>query len=166
MVRRTQPTDVMELVLRHTYDAPLARVYSAWIDPDQLKSWLRPTNEIEAVLAEVDLRIGGVYRLGYQVPGVAGELVVAGTYQEIVPNKKLVFTWEWESHPNFQGEETLVTVEFDEVDGQTEVTLTHQRFPTEVMRADHEWGWTGATEQLVRHCRFVCRSIPDGQRPF
>ena len=124
MVRRALPTDATELVLRHTYDAPLERVYSAWTDPEQLKRWLRPTDEIEAVLAEVDLRIGGVYRLGYQVPGVAGEHVVAGTYREIVANEKLVFTWQWESHPDFQGEETLVTVEFDEVDGQTEVTLT------------------------------------------
>ena len=140
MVRPATPSDPTQLVIRRTYDSPVPRVYAAWTDSEQLPRWLRPTEEIAMVSAEVDLRVGGYYRFAYKVPGEASTNIVGGKYREIVPYEKISFTWKWEVHPDFQDEETLVTVEFRDLGGQTELTLTHRRFPTEVMCETHAWG--------------------------
>ena len=166
MVRPALPTDDTTLVLRRTYDAPVDVVYQAWTDPAQIQRWLRPNSEIRALFVEVDLRVGGTFRIGYDAGDDKEPNVIAGHYREIVPHKRLAFSWTWTHHPDFAGEETLVTVEFEAVDGRTHLTLTHTRFPTKSMRDTHVWGWTGATDKLVEHVRFVCRTIPDGQRPF
>lgn len=166
MVRQAIPSDDTTLVLRQTYDASIETLYRAWTDPHQLQRWLRPNEDIQAEFVEVELRKGGVFRIGYRVPGEDDLNIIAGRYCEIVPNARLVFSWSWEVHPEFPGEETLVAIDFVEVGQQTELTLSHQRFPTKMMRDVHHWGWTGATELLVEHCRYVCRSLPDGQRPF
>lgn len=166
MVREAKPDDPTTIVLRRTYEAPVEQVFAAWISPELVKQWLSPNDEIKLTVAEIDLREGGTYRFGYELPDAQTLTVVSGKYREVVPNTKLVFTWVWQSHPQFEGEETLVTVEFVAIENQTQVTLTHERFPSEAMRADHAWGWSGATDKLVRYCRFVCKSIPDGQRPF
>ena len=47
--------------------------------------------------------------------------------------------------------ETLVTVEFFDRNGATEVVLTHQQFPDQHMRDEHEGGWGGALAQLERY---------------
>ena len=52
----------------------------------------------------------------------------------------MVYTWDWEEQENAMGE-TVVTVEFSEVDGGTRVDLVHEGFPVEEARAGHEEGW-------------------------
>ena len=166
MVRRALPSDDVTLEIKRRYDSPAAVVFRAWTDSAQIQKWLRPNKEIIAQLVEVDLCVGGKFRIGYKVPD-SGELnIIAGQYHEVVPNRRLVFSWTWEIHPEFPQEETLVTVELAEEAGQTELTLTHQRFPTKSMRDTHRWGWNGASELLVEHCRNVCRSLADGTRPM
>ena len=46
--------------------------------------------------------------------------------------------------------ETLVTVEFHDVGGATEVVLTHEYFPDTNMRDEHSNGWSGCLEQLAK----------------
>jgi uncharacterized protein YndB with AHSA1/START domain len=68
--------------------------------------------------------VGGRYR--FVMHGRNGETHrVGGVYREIVPNRKLVYTWAWESTPD---RESLVTVEFLPAGRGTELVLTHQRF--------------------------------------
>ena len=72
--------------------------------------------------------------------------IVTGTYQEVSPPQRLVFTWKWETEP--QHGETLVTIEFLDRGGKTEVILTHERFPSETARDEHHKGWTGCLDRL------------------
>ncbi len=97
-------------------------------------------------IAEVDLRVGGKYRIGMKSPD--GKLYVAtGTYREIIPNEKLVLTWRWEnSSPD--SPDTLLTVEFKKSGQNTKLVFTHENFATEEAAEDHHEGWEGALSRL------------------
>ena len=73
---------------------------------------------------------------------------LSGTYREVRPPEKLVYTWRWEAEPEYG--ETLVTVEFHDRGGSTEIVLTHELFPTEKARGEHERGWSGCCDKLAK----------------
>ena len=89
-----------------------------------------------------------------QAPDSDHPYVVGGTYREVQPPEKLVYTWTWEHHgeqedPEFIPAETVVTVEFHDLGGKTEIVLTHEFFTDVNMRDQHSQGWTGCLEQLA-----------------
>ena len=111
-----------------------------------MKRWKAP-GPMTTPVAEVDLRAGGKYRIHMRAPdGVEHRLY--GVYQEVDPPRKLVYTWSWEENPDMG--ETLVTVEFLDRDGATEVVLTHELFPTDEVRGRHEEGWTACFDKLAQ----------------
>ncbi len=73
---------------------------------------------------------------------------VSGAYQEIKPPEKVVFTWRWDGDTGL--EDTVVTIEFQDLGDSTEVTLTHERLPTREERDKHAHGWNGCMDQLGR----------------
>jgi len=75
--------------------------------------------------------------------------VAVGEYREIQRPTRLVFTWEWEDQEMRVGE-TLVTLEFNEKGGRTEVVLTHERFVDPARVARHEQGWSQMLRLLDR----------------
>ncbi len=134
------------LKIVRTFDASPEVVYRAWTDPSVIKRWFGPTVEFSTPIAEVDLKVGGKYRIGMKSPD--GELYVAiGTYREIIPNEKLVFTWRWESESS-EISDTLVTIEFKKSGQNTEMVFTHENFATEELAKDHQEGWEGALLKL------------------
>ena len=137
-----------------TINAPRERVFAAWTQPELLHQWWGAHGSFPAPIAEVDLRGGGQYRLGVPAPGKDAPYVCYGVYREVDPPEKLVFTWTWEKTPgddsDFVPAETLVTVEFIDKSGATEVVLTHEQFPDEHMRDEHEGGWVGCLDGLER----------------
>ena len=152
----TQAEAVSETTLRisRTLDAPRESVFKAWTDPDNLKKWWGVGADYSTPIAEVNLRVGGKYRLGMQAPDHDQPFVVGGTYREVRPPEKLVYTWVWEhqgeqADPDFTPAETVVTVEFRDLGGRTEVVLTHEFFSDANMRDQHSHGWTGCLEQLA-----------------
>ena len=154
----TQAQAVSESTLRITrvFAAPRDVVFRAWTEPGQLKNWWGVQANYTTPIAEIDLRVGGKYRLGMQAPDSEHPFVVAGTYREVSAPENLVYTWTWEQHdnesnPDFQPAETVLTVEFRDLGGKTEVVLTHEKFPDENMRDEHSQGWTGCLDQLARH---------------
>jgi len=135
------------LQIRRTYNAPVAAVYAAWTDPQQLNDWMAPSDDFGKTEATVDLRAGGRYRVVMHGPD--GEVHrVGGVYREVVPNRKLVYTWAWESTPE---RESLVTVEFKPSGDGTELVLTHQRFADTEARDKHQHGWNGCLERFERY---------------
>ena len=134
------------LQLKRTFAAPRERVFRAWTDPAGLQQWFAPTDEYTAVV-EVDLRVGGTYRIEMLSPK-GNRYCVRGTYREIKPPEKLVYTWSWENEPEMGN--TLVTVEFHDRGGATEVILTQEFFPTEKAREEHNKGWSGCLDRLAK----------------
>ncbi len=84
------------LEVSRTVAAPRETVFQAWTDPEILTKWWRVDAGWSTPIAEVDLRVGGRYRLGMFEPGKDGPYVVGGEYREVTPPEKLVFTWIWE----------------------------------------------------------------------
>jgi uncharacterized protein YndB with AHSA1/START domain len=72
--------------------------------------------------------------------------IVVGTYREVVPVQKLVFSWKWETEPEHG--ETEVTLEFIPAEKGTELALTHRLFPTAKAREEHNKGWDGCLNRL------------------
>ncbi len=133
----------VSLSITRTIAAPRERVFEAWSQPQHLKLWFGPSDEYETE-AEVDLRVGGQYKL--QMKHSSGvSHTVFGEYVAVEVPEKLVYTWSWESG---MATDTLVTVEFREVGGATEVELTHERLPSEEVRAEHDKGWIGCMSRL------------------
>lgn len=141
------PDSILEMT--RAIRASREKVFKAWTEPAQLQRWFAVAEGFTTPVAEVDLKVGGRYRLGMKAPGDNPLLVVGGVYQEVVFSERLVFTWRWESgDPNEP--ETLVTVEFQEQDGVTNVILKHELFSDAAQRDKHGAGWAGCFNNLVR----------------
>ena len=131
------------LTMDRTYAAPPARVYRAWTEPGEIVQWVAPNPEMDTT-AELDVREGGEYAIHM------GPHTVRGTYQEIVPSEKLVFTWRWDGAEG--PGHMLVTVTLDETsDGGTKMRLFHENLPSEQSREQHNEGWTGSFARLEQH---------------
>jgi uncharacterized protein YndB with AHSA1/START domain len=127
------------------------RLFRAWTDPKQLARWWHLQGEGWSFLdAEVDLRVGGGYRLG--MTGPDGKTYVAvGEYREIHVPTRLLFSWHWVTASG-RGPETLVTVEFNRTtDEETEVVLTHTRLADEQTAAGFRSGWSQLLTLLNEH---------------
>lgn len=144
------PNPKLETTLRltRTFAVPREEVFQAWTDPTVLREWFAPGDDYATPNAEVDLRVGGRYRIQIRSPQGKFHTVV-GVYKEITPLEKLVFTWSWQEGGTDVGE-TLVTVELRERGNSTELVLTHERFPTTETRDDHRKGWTGCLDRLSK----------------
>jgi uncharacterized protein YndB with AHSA1/START domain len=127
-------------------DAPREDVFRAWTEPDQIRQWWGP-GEFTCPEAEVDLRPGGGYRLAMQ-PTAGDPFIVAGTYLEVEPPARLLYTWRWETGPAADGSESRVSVEFRARGDQTELVLTHTDFPASHGPAPYEMGWEGGLDKF------------------
>jgi uncharacterized protein YndB with AHSA1/START domain len=145
----------LKLELTRVIKASRQRVFDALTRPEYVRQWFGPKEKMISN-AEADPRVDGSYKLemrGVEGAGVVNGIdlgrssVVSGRYVTVVPHELLVFTWRGDWNPE---EETLVTVALRDVEGGTEVKLTHERFLTETSRAQHEHGWTGSLEKLER----------------
>ncbi|MEZ4656181.1 MAG: SRPBCC domain-containing protein [Caldilineaceae bacterium] len=117
------------------YNHPPQELFAAWTNIESLKQWMCPEGG-QVSFAAVDLRVGGSYRIDMQFG--AEVIVHHGVYREITPPEKLVFTW---ISANTRRQETVVTIQFARRGAQTELTLTHERFPDAESAQAHSTGW-------------------------
>jgi uncharacterized protein YndB with AHSA1/START domain len=130
------------LRIASTIAAPRHKVYSAWTTPEILAQWFAPGAR-QPHPEILDVRVGGTYKIIMR--GADDSPVAIGTYQTVVPNEKLVFTWGWEGDPS---QPTLVTVTFADKGKGTEVVLVHDRFPTAETCEHHRMGWQAIMDKL------------------
>jgi len=134
------------LKVRRTFQAPRERVFRAWTDARELARWFAPSAEYSTQVPELDLKVGGKYKVEMHHKG-GNVHTVSGTYREIRPPEKIVLTWGWEGAPG--GSESLVTIEFLDLGPATEILLTHEQLPSAEERQKHEQGWNGCLTQLA-----------------
>lgn len=133
------------LTLARKFDAPPELVWRAWTEPEALKRWFGP--DAGAVLkAETDVRVGGRFHVVFKtLDGESHD--VSGTYREVDPPRKLVFSWAWISTPERVSQ---VTLRFEPEDDGTAFTLLHERFFDAAARDGHARGWSGSLEKLEK----------------
>ncbi|MEA3198948.1 MAG: hypothetical protein QOE90_376 [Thermoplasmata archaeon] len=109
-----------EFVLEHTFRAPAAKVFAAYTDPRLVPRWWAPPGGSLRVDV-MDVRAGGKYRY-VQRAANGHEMVFFGTYLDVHPVTRLVYTYAIEGQP---ANELRATVELAEKDGVTRLTLTN-----------------------------------------
>ena len=92
----TAPT---ELRLERTFAAAPERVFDAWTNPEVLRRWWAAAVDGDTPRADVDLRVGGSYRLTMHDPGNDTEFTVMGEFTAIDPPDRIAYTWSWEGAP-------------------------------------------------------------------
>ncbi len=132
----------LSLTTSRTIAASQKAVFDAWLDPAMLRQFMRPGPGMTTPSAKNDPREGGRFDLVMRAGD--DDLPHAGTYLEIDPHNRIVFTWE----SPYSAEDSTVTLNF-EPDGEgTKVTLNHVRFMNEESRDNHMGGWTAILEAL------------------
>jgi len=131
------------VVVRRRIPAPAAELFEAWLNPEAMAQWMRPS-KVHRTTATVDARVGGRYEIIMEMESRA--IPHRGVYITIDPPKRLVFTWH---SPYTGGRDTLVEVDFAASGDHTEVVVTHQQLP-EDERTGHNEGWTSALEKLAQ----------------
>ena len=134
------PSDSTTLVLRRIFPATRHRVFQAWIEPKALEQWFRPLG-MSVTVSKLEARVGGSFRFD-----VEGGNSTVGTYLQIVPPERLVFSWYSSAEPE---RETIVTIDFLDRGSATEVVLTHERISTSQMHERFEAGWQSLFDALA-----------------
>ncbi len=132
-----RPSD-REIVVTRTVNAPAHLVWEAWTKAELFRQWWVPKSfGLNLHSCELDVRVGGQYRLAFLHEGATMEFF--GTYLEVLPHSRLVWT-------NEEGDDGQVTtVTFEETDGKTRVVV-HDLYPS----ADAvDTGSTGALTEVL-----------------
>ncbi|WP_350281508.1 SRPBCC domain-containing protein [Kribbella sp. HUAS MG21] len=128
-----------EIQIERVLPATIDRVYDAWTRAEVLAQWYCPNPQLE-LKVDADVRAGGAYVVEM------GPHVVRGTYLEVEPPYRLVFSWQWDGS---DGEPTRVQVELSEVAGGTRMLLSHTGFSNAEDAANHRQGWEPELDRLA-----------------
>jgi uncharacterized protein YndB with AHSA1/START domain len=158
-VATAEPATRAAVHLERTVPAPREEVFRAWTDPDQVRKWFGPVYG-STPSVEMDVRVGGRYRVTMK-PAVGSAIDVVGTFLEVEPPERLVYTFAWEPSSAMSVRlvgrlmaiphmgETRVTVEFRDLGHSTEVSLTHEVLDKRRLRSFHRVGWTASLRRLA-----------------
>jgi uncharacterized protein YndB with AHSA1/START domain len=136
----------MNLIVRRTIHAGAEQLFAAWTEPGRIMEWWGPAN-VSCPAAEIDLRVGGRYRIANKMPD-GGVEWITGEFLRIEPPQVLVFTWRLESG----GDATeRVTVRFEARGDKTDVVVLHEQILDAGTRDRHEHGWHGCLDGLARY---------------
>lgn len=127
-----------ELFASQVVKAKRSKVFDAWTKPDLVRQWWGPP-PFTCPVAEIDLRVGGNYRLANL--GLDGEIIwISGTFTRVEAPDALSYTWALSTRSDVP---SVLHVEFlDHPDG-TEVRVHHERFADVAVRDEHADGWVG-----------------------
>ena len=153
------PSD-REIVGSRIMDAPPELVFKAYTDPDLIPRWWGPRRYATTV-DKMDLRPGGVWRFVHRAAD-GGEYAFNGVYREIVPPKRLVYTFNYEGAP---GHEAIETVTFEEAEGGKTKMTDHMLFETREERDGmlNSGMEEGAAETIDRLAELL-RELQAGER--
>ncbi|WP_353185255.1 SRPBCC domain-containing protein [Parapedobacter lycopersici] len=149
-----------ELLISHLFDAPIGIVFDAWTDPEKLKHWYAPDG-CTITYKTIEVKPGGRFHSCIHDP-VHGECWIIGTYLEILPPEKLVFTMQLSDengrHTNAQEAgksadwpaEIRTTVTFKSVGNQTTATIHQTVSEAEAKKTGAYQSWIKMFNRLNR----------------
>lgn len=132
-----------ELVVTRTFNGPARLVFEAWTKPQLFLRWWVPKSFGMVVLScEMDIRTGGTYRLVFRHPASDQPMTFFGTYKEVTPHSRLVWTNEESA------EAAVTTVTFEERGGQTVVVMRDLYPSKDALDAAISSGATSGTNEM------------------
>ena len=139
------PDGALRLHLERVLPTPPARVFALNTEPQLLARWWGP-NGFTIPNVEMDVRVGGRYRIEMQPPD-ADAFFLSGEFREVEPGTRLAYTFQWEP-PDPEDRETLVVLSFHTLGESTALTVDQGDFATEQRLALHEQGWSESIDRL------------------
>ena len=148
--------------IKRTFNLPLTTVWKAWSDPESFKKWWGPTG-YTCPECTIDFKVGGKYLADMKAPD-GKETWSTGTYKEIVPKKKIVATDSFSDSkgniisaneaglPGEWPKELIVTAEFEEANGKTNLSLKQEGIPEE-MHDDCVKGWQQCFDKMEKNLK-------------
>ena len=133
----------LSLNISKTINAPIEKVFDAWLDPLMLTQFILPAPGMVQPQVENDAREGGRFSIIMQVGDE--RIPHTGTYLTLERPHRLAFSWE----SLFSTDDSIVTLHFDAIDSSTtRLDLSHVKFINEEARANHQGGWNNILDQL------------------
>ena len=157
MPESSKPTK--SLIITRIFNASPKEVWAAWSKPALLKQWWGPKH-FTAPTCKMDFTPGGKF-LWCMRDKDGDDYWNTGLYKQIVPEKKLVYTDSFSDAkgkvvpasyykmPGKWGIESLVTITFEDQDGQTKMTLQHDGLPGGIMSQMTKIGWNQSFDKLT-----------------
>jgi uncharacterized protein YndB with AHSA1/START domain len=138
-----RPEEVLEFT--RVFDAPLALVWRMWRDPEHMVRWHGPEG-YWLTECELDFRVGGKWSRTMSRAADHAHRIY-GEYLEIREPERLRFTYvnDYDAH------EMVVTLDFAERDGKTEMRFHQAPFTTVEERDAHGWGWMSGLDLLASY---------------
>lgn len=148
------------IVVERTFNLPLNTVWKAWTEAESMKKWWGP-EEFTCPDCTIDFKVGGKFVASMQGPD-GKKIWSTCTYKEIIPYKKIVNTDSFAdengnivpaSYYNMEGDwelELMVTTEFEEVNGKTNISLQHAGLPDD-MTENCMKGWQSSFDKLEKN---------------
>lgn len=147
------------LVIERIFDAPVEKVWRAWSDAEEMKKWHGPRG-FTAPAVNMDFRVGGKYHSCMR-SAEGQDFWSTGIYKEIIPLKKIVCsdsfadpdgnvvpaTYYGMPEGNFPLE-MQITALFEDLGGQTKLTLYHEGMPKAVDEMSGN-GWNECLDKLA-----------------
>lgn len=124
------------LVVERHIDAPPAEVYRYLTDAERWVRW-------QGVDATIDPRTSGIFAMT-----MGNGMRARGQFVELVPDRRVVFTWGWIDHPGVPPGSTTVEIELEPRGAGTLVVLTHRDLPDDEIQV-HAVGWEHYTARLA-----------------
>jgi uncharacterized protein YndB with AHSA1/START domain len=148
-----------ELKTVKEFNHPAEKVYAAWTEPEQLKQWWQPMN---AKLTQVknDLNVGGEIEYQFSTEGEEG-FNVTGTYSEVVPNERLVYSWVWQLRQN-EKEDYQLSVDFASTESGCRLEVRQENFRMQEQLEPHREGWEQGLSSLASYLDRSGTSKPAG----
>lgn len=131
--------------LHRVFAAPAERVFRAFVDADAQAKWL-PPHGFTCKVHEFDPKVGGRYRMGFTNFSGGGSHAFGGTWLELVPGERVVYSDRFED-PAMPGEMTT-TVTLKAVSVGTELHVVQDGIPDAIPVEACYLGWQDSLEQL------------------
>lgn len=122
------------------------KVYRAFVEPDAVASWLPPFGFL-CTVHELEAEEGGAHRMSFRNFTTGNSHSFGGTYLELIPGQKLVYTDRFDD-PGLPGEMT-VTVELKPVSVGTEVSIVQEGIPDPIPTEACYLGWQQSLRKLA-----------------
>jgi len=130
----------VKITVSTTINAPVARVWSAYTSPDDIKQWNAASDDWHTTKASVDLRVGGTFSSRMEAKDGSFGFDFAGTYTKIVPHQLIEYSFG----------DRVGVVEFAPAEGGIAVRVTFDaetQYPVEQQRQ----GWQAILDKFARH---------------
>ncbi len=142
-----KPLSGHSVEVRRWLNVAPSKAFTTWTQAGHIARWWLVDPYVDPTV-EIDLRVGGTFRFGMR-PSDGEPFFASGKFREIEPPRRLVHTWRWEDTSMGDGE-TLVTIEFAEKNGGTELIITHSGFDDKELCEKHGAGWNACFDRFGR----------------